>query len=110
MKMELATYSFKAIFECIEALKTFSFDAKALSCIDGVNKVSALYDFLYEKTNCLIFDKDFDLYFDDFRKSVFEKTTKKEKAKKLRFVELHLKNNIKDIYIMMQNHEVNVVE
>ena len=108
------TYSYKAIFECRDAIKKFKWQApKKKSDFWNVEiELELLYQFLYNKTKCILFKPDEDnYYFHNFYESVcvFKDCTRKELAAGLKQNELFIKSQLRDIYNMMECKEVNTV-
>lgn len=110
MKIEKATYSYKSICECISIIKEFDFSFKSCACLDGLNNLEKLHDELEEKTGCILFNSDWDFYFQEFKKLLFQKATKKEKEKALKLTARYLQNQIIEIFSLIQSGEVNVID
>ena len=108
------TYSWKAIRECVEAAKKFDWSAprKKQDFWNREIELELLYRFLYNKTECWLFEPDeYNYYFWNFFKmvSVYKDATRKELASALKQNELYIKSEIKSIWNMMCNGEVNTV-
>ena len=109
------TYSWKAIRECVEAVKKFDWTPprKKQDFWNREIELELLYRFLYNKTECCLFKPDeYNYYFWNFFKmvSVYKDATRKELTTALRQNELYIKSEIKSIWNMMCNGEVNTVE
>ena len=109
------TYSWKAIRECVEAVKKFNWSAprKKQDFWNREIELELLYNFLYNKTECCLFQPDeYNYYFWNFFKmvSVYKDATRKELAAALKQNELYIKSEIKSIWNMMYIREVNTVE
>lgn len=109
------TYSYKAIFECRDAIKKFKWEApkKKSDFWNMEIELELLYQFLYNKTKCILFKPDeYNYYFWNFFKmvSVYKDATRKELATALRQNESYIKSEIKSIWDMMCNGEVNTIE
>ena len=110
-----ATYSCKAIRECVEAVKKFNWSAprKKQDFWNREIELELLYRFLYNKTECCLFEpNEYNYYFWNFFKivSVYKDTTRKELVAALKQNELYIKSEIKSIWNMMYKGEVNTVE
>lgn len=110
MIIDTATYSRSAILDCVKTLKEYRFSASELSSVEGLQDLERLHNYLFSKTDCLLFNPDWDFYLTDFRYAVFYGMTKADQRKALRHVESYLKNQIADIWAMMQAGEVNTIE
>lgn len=109
-----ATYSYKAIRECVEAVKKFKWQApKKKSDFWNVEmELELLYRFLYNKTNCVLFiPDDCNYHFISFFRavSVYKDSTRKELAAALKENERFIKNELRIVYDMMERKEVNTV-
>lgn len=110
-----ATYSYKAIRECVEAVKKFKWQApeKKSDFWNVEIELELLYRFLYNKTNCILFKPDEDnYYFYNFYRSVcvFKDCTRKELASGLKENERFIKDQLRHIFRMMEYKEVNTIE
>ena len=108
------TYSYKAVFECRDAIKKFKWEApKKKSDFWNVEiELDLLYQFLYNKTKCILFKPDeYNYYFWNFFKmvSIYKDATRKELAAALKENERFIKNELRTIYDMMERKEVNTV-
>ena len=109
------TYSWKAIRECVEAVKKFDWTPprKKQDFWNREIELELLYRFLYNKTECCLFQPDeYNYYFWNFFKmvSVYKDATRKELAAALKQNESYIKSEIKSIWNMMGCGEVNTVE
>lgn len=108
--MEVMTYNYKNVHACIDKVKDFNWTVKRKADHFPMwSEVEKLYNFCLEKTDCILFDPDWDEYISEYRKAVshIKDFTMKELDKMLHNCERHLKNQIRDIYIMMEKGEVN---
>lgn len=118
MQIEKATYSYKAVNDCISAIKGFSYTvSKRAEHFPKLFELRKLYDFCYEKTNCMSFDCEWAYPMEDYQKAVNDglcertrKISKKEYDQLLKSAYKYLKNEIFGIYAMMENGEVNTVD
>jgi len=110
MSTDVATYSYRSINECIEAVKEFDWtvthkNEHPWKCA----KVEELFDFLREKTGYFGFDVDSSpagLY----RKAISRNATNREMVQALKNCEYFVKNELNEIHSMMICGEVNSVE
>lgn len=108
------TYSYKAIRECVDAIKKFSWTApkRKAEFWAIAMELKKLYEFLYEKTNCCLLAPDDwnDAYKTFFRSAYdYKNWTVKELRDMLKRNELYVKQEISSIYNMMERNEVNTV-
>lgn len=110
MEFEKATYSYKAIEECITAIKDLSFTIKLRSQHGSrIFEVKRVYDLCYDKTKCMLFDADHTPW-KDYLIAWNQKHTKKELDACLRRAIHYLQNEIIAIKASMVCGEVNSIE
>lgn len=110
MEFEKATYSYKAIEECITAIKNLSFTIKYRSQHGSyLFVVKRVYDLCYDKTKCMLFDADYSPW-KDYLTAWNQKCTKKDLDASLRRAIHYLQNEILAIKASMSCGEVNSIE
>jgi hypothetical protein len=112
MEFVKATYSYKALMDCVDAIKACGWTVKhkaehTWKCYNDVQKV---FDLCYEKTGCVSFRLDWALEWEDYTKAIERKATKQELDMCLRRCELLLKREINEIRTMMETGEVNSID
>ena len=118
MQIEKAIYSYKAINECIREIKNFTTTvSKRAEHFAKYFELKKLYDLCYKKTNCILFDCEWSLSMENYKKAVndglCEKTrrvSKKEYDELLKSSIKYLKSEIRGIYALMENGEVNTID
>lgn len=110
MKGDVATYSYKALDDCANAVKAMRWSVdKRAEHFSKCFEVQKLFEFCFEKTDCLLFDPDFSPWH-DYIKSVKQKASKKELDKNLRDCYRFVCNELNGILTMMRSGEVHSVE
>ena len=113
MVFEKATYVYDNLIECREAGKAFPWHLKTKGehSMSSLKELENLYNLFYEKTGCCLFDPEYDMYFNDYKKAVFDykRTTKKELDKRRNLCERYLSNELSGIYQMCMSGEVNMI-
>lgn len=117
MKFEKATYSYKALNECIAAIKGFTTTvSKRAEHFSKCFELEKLYDMCFEKTGCLLFEweytpmKDYHKAINDGMCEKTRRVSKKEYDELLKHATRYLKNEIFGIYKMMEYGEVNTID
>lgn len=113
MNIEKATYSYKAVNEAIKKVKAQNWTiTKKASHSALATEVKGLFQFCYEKTNCLLFDPDFEPYIIEYCRAAYnyKNYTKKELDIKLGFCKRFLQRELTNIYNMMLSGEVNTTD
>lgn len=111
MKFEKACYSRKALYECVDKVNALPGAARVRAehstlCY-GV--LAQTFDFCLEKTSCCLFERDFSPW-KDYAKVVKNKFTKKEMDKLYACCVRFLKNQLIEIYKMMETGEVDSID
>lgn len=110
MEFEKATYSYKAINECIAAIKGLTFTIKLRSQHGSyLFEVKKIYDLCYDRTKCMLFDADYSPW-KDYLTAWNQKCTKKDLDACLRRAIHYLQNEILAIKASMVCGEVNSIE
>lgn len=109
-----ATYSFEKIENCFDVIKKFNWNIpnKKVEFFAVAMELKKLYNFLYEKTNCCLFlPDDYNTEFTTFFNASYdyENWTIKELKNLLLINKHYICNQIKSIYAMMCNKEVNTI-
>ena len=111
MKYEKATYYYNDLEKCAEQIKTIKLTVKhknehfySASCVQKV------FNFCYDHTHCMLFEYDHS-YAEDYLKAAYDykRYTKKELDEKLKTCYRFLAEEIKDILIMGETGEVNLI-
>lgn len=108
------TYSYSAIQKCIDAFKEFSWTApKRKNEFWAIAmELEKFYNFLYDQTSCVLFKADeYNCEFTNFFNAAynFKSYTVKELSGMLKVNYNFIRNELKDIYRMMRNNEVNTI-
>lgn len=117
MELEKATYSYKAVNECMTAIKKFTTtvqkrDEHFSKCFE----LEKLYDMCLEKTGCIIFDweytpmKKYHVAVNDGLCVKVRRVSKKEYDELLKRATRYLKIQIFEISKMMEYGEVNTID
>ena len=104
-----ATYSYSAIQECIERVKTLKKTAKSRAEHSiRIFEIRDAYEFCLKKTNCILFEYEHSSS-QDYIQAFDRKYSKKELDALLKCAILFLEREIREIYILMRHEEVNVI-
>ena len=108
------TYSYRAIMDCRKAIKEFAWNPpkRKNEFFAIAMELKKLYEYLYEKTNCILLQPDdFNYDYIRFFRAAYDykNYTVKELAELLKQNELYVKHEITDIYRMMEKSEVNTI-
>lgn len=117
MEFEKAIYSYKAVNECISAIKGFTITVqKRAEHFSKCFELEKLYNMCLEKTGCILFDweytpmKDYHKAVNDGLCDKVRRVSKKEYDELLKHAARYLKNEILGIYKMMEHGEVNTID
>lgn len=117
MGLEKATYSRKAVKECVIAIKNFPITTQKRSeHFSKCFELKKLYDLFLDKTGCVLFELKY-TPMEDYLKAVNDglcnkvrKVSKREYDDLLNRAVRYLKNEIMGIYKMIEYGEVNVAD
>lgn len=115
MTFEKATYSYSGVLAAIDAVKVFDFSYKKdkVERFEQYKNLSNLYRFCAKMTNCFSFT-DAPLcsnsHLGRYLNAVVSAAPKKELSEILKMNERFLKNELIEIYQMMESGEVNAVD
>lgn len=110
MKKEKATYSKKNLLDCVEKITSTIYSVKIKKeHFSKCFEVKELFDYCYEKTDCLLFDADYSPW-DDYYKLVKQDASKKEMDKALLRCRRYLFDEITGIFKCIEKGEVNCIE
>lgn len=112
-----ATYSYKAVRECINEIKGFTTSVqKRAEHFSKCFELKKLYNMCLEKTGCILFNWEY-TPMEDYHKAVNDglcdkvrKVSKREYDDLLEQALRYLKNEIFGIYNMMELEQVNVID
>ena len=110
MKLEKATYSYSAVRDCIDAAKNVNETvSKKAEHFAKWMEMQKLLDLCYNKTGCVLFERDWPQEYEIYTKMQNnpKQYTKKEMDRAAHCLLRYIKNQLVDIYNMMERGEVN---
>lgn len=111
MSFERATYSRKNVLECMDYLKKIDTTvSKKMFHFSKLGEVRKAFQFCYDKTNCMLFEEDYSCFMDYLKLVESKSATKKELDKHLKRCVNFLRNQICEIWKMMELKEVNSID
>jgi hypothetical protein len=110
MEFEVATYSYSALAECADLVKSTKWSVnKGIEHTSKCFEVKRVFEFCEEKTGCCLFEPDFSPWA-DYMKLVNIKASKKKLDAVLRTCYRFVCNELNGIVSMMKTGEVNAVD